>query len=78
MKSINVRELRSTIPHLSEALAREHELTLVCNGEPIARILPIDSPSPSIESLAWLRALAPAAGPDSAELIRQDRDRRAT
>ena len=41
MQTINVRELRTTIPHLRETLAREHELVLVSNGEPVARILPI-------------------------------------
>ena len=44
MQTLNVRELRSTIPHLRETLAREHELVLVSNGEPIARILPATQP----------------------------------
>ena len=41
MKTINVRELRALIPGLKEELAAEHELLLVSNGEPVARILPI-------------------------------------
>jgi antitoxin (DNA-binding transcriptional repressor) of toxin-antitoxin stability system len=78
MKSMNVRELRSAIPHLSQTLAQEQELILISNGQPIARILPIDATPPTVESLAWLRALAPAQDVDSAELIREERDRRGT
>jgi antitoxin (DNA-binding transcriptional repressor) of toxin-antitoxin stability system len=75
MQTINVRELRNTIPHLRETLAREHELVLVQNGEPVARILPIDGP-PKLESMAWLRAMSPPKKTDSTVLIREDRDRR--
>ncbi len=77
MKTINVRELRQTIPHLSETLAREHELVLVSNGEPVARILPVES-TPALESLAWLRAMAPVRQEGIEETIRADRDRRGT
>jgi antitoxin (DNA-binding transcriptional repressor) of toxin-antitoxin stability system len=75
MQTINVRELRNTIPHLRETLEREHELVLVSNGEPVARILPMNEPPP-FESMAWLRAQSPAMEVPSEVLIRQDRDRR--
>ena len=75
MQTINVRELRSAIPHLRETLAREHELVLVSNGEPVARILPIQAP-PKLEPMAWLRAMSPPQNTDSTDLIREDRDRR--
>ena len=78
MQTINVRELRNTIPHLRETLAREHELVLVSNGEPVARILPMQAP-PKLESMAWLRAMSPPSTDgsiDSTALIREDRDRR--
>ena len=55
MKSISVRELRSAIPHLRETLAVEHELLLVSNGEPLARILPI-ARKRDVPSLAGHRA----------------------
>jgi antitoxin (DNA-binding transcriptional repressor) of toxin-antitoxin stability system len=77
MQTINVRELRNTIPHLRETLEREHELVLVSNGEPVARILPINEP-PQFESMAWLRAQSPMMEVPSEVLIRQDRDRRGT
>ena len=77
MQTINVRELRNTIPHLRETLEREHELVLVSNGEPIARILPMTDP-PKLQSLAWLRAQSPKMDTPSEVLIREDRDRRGT
>lgn len=77
MQTINVRELRNTIPHLRETLKREHELVLVSNGEPIARILPMTDP-PKLQSMAWLRAQSPTMDIASEVLIREDRDRRGT
>lgn len=77
MQTINVRELRSTIPHLKHTLEREHELVLVSNGEPIARILPIEQ-RPRLQSLKWLRDMAGADQPDSTTFIREERDRRGT
>jgi antitoxin (DNA-binding transcriptional repressor) of toxin-antitoxin stability system len=73
MQIINVRELRNTIPHLRETLAREHELVLVSNGEQVARILPIGEP-PGFESM--LRAQSPSMAVPSEVLVREERDRR--
>jgi prevent-host-death family protein len=75
MKTINVRELRSEIPRLRELLEREHELLLVSNGEPLARILPA-TPRRKLESLAEHRARMPMVKVGSEVLIREDRDRR--
>ena len=81
MQTINVRELRNTIPHLQEVLQREHELLLVSNGEPIARILPVAQP-PKLQSLKWLRdQVGGQVGvvlTDSTAAIREERDRRGT
>lgn len=76
MKTINVRELRSTIPRLKETLAREQELILVSNGEPVARILPMPAKR-SIPSLAEHRARMPMLPSGMIEtLLREERDRR--
>ena len=77
MQTINVRELRNTIPHLQEVLEREHELLLVSNGEPIARILPVAQP-PRLQSLKWLRDQTGGVLTDSTAMIREERDRRGT
>ena len=74
MKIINVRELRSAIPHLRETLAQEQELLLVSNGEPVARILPMPRKR-EVPSLAAHRAaMKPLAPGTLAGLIRQERD----
>lgn len=75
MQTINVREFRNTIPHLRETLEREHELVLVSNGEPIARILPV-AQRPKLQSMKWLRDQVGDMQPDSTPVIREDRDRR--
>ncbi len=75
MLTLNARELRNTIPHLSETLERERELIITQRGTPVARIVPIAQP-PKLESMAWLRALSPVQLTDSTALIREDRDRR--
>ena len=77
MKTISVRELRCVVPHLRETLDQERELLLVSNGQPIARILPVTTP-PKLESLKWLRDMAPSSGIPSEVLVREDRDRRGT
>lgn len=75
MKTINVRELRNDIPRLREILAREHELLLVSNGEPVARILPAPKKR-HVPSLAALRARMPMVEVPVEALLREDRDRR--
>ena len=77
MQTINVRELRTTIPHLRETLEREHELVLVSNGEPVARILPMHAPL-RFQSMKWLRDQMRTSPVPSELLVRQDRDGRGT
>jgi antitoxin (DNA-binding transcriptional repressor) of toxin-antitoxin stability system len=77
MRTINVRELRALIPGLKEELAAEHELLLVSNGEPVARILPIQQKQ-AFRSLAAHRAKMTMLTTSTADLIREDRDRRGT
>jgi antitoxin (DNA-binding transcriptional repressor) of toxin-antitoxin stability system len=75
MKSVNVRELRAEIPRLKETLAQESELVLISNGEPVARILPVVARR-TVPSLAWLRAQMKPTRISTAELLREERDRR--
>jgi antitoxin (DNA-binding transcriptional repressor) of toxin-antitoxin stability system len=75
MKTINVRELRNAIPHLRETLASEHELLLVSNGEPLARILPVASKR-RVPSLAAHRARMTVLPGSIEQALREDRDRR--
>jgi antitoxin (DNA-binding transcriptional repressor) of toxin-antitoxin stability system len=75
MKTINVRELRSVMPQLKETLAREHELLLVSNGEPVARILPVLRKR-QVPSLAAHRAKMAMVSVPTEVLLREERDRR--
>ena len=77
MQTMNVREFRTTIPHLKETLAREHELVLVSRGEMVARIYPAEQPK-RLQSLKWLSDMAGGIQPDSTADIRTERDRRGT
>ena len=79
MKTINVRELRALIPALKEELAVEHELLLVSNGEPIARIVSVSAQNavrPRLQSLKAFRDTMPMAKTPIEVLIREERDRR--
>ena len=75
MKTINVRELRNVMPQLKETLAQEHELILVSNGKPVARILPVLRKR-QVPSLAAHRAKMPMVGVPTEALLREERDRR--
>lgn len=75
MKTINVRELRGEIPRLRELLAQEHELLLVSNGEPVARILPV-ARKRHVPSLAAHRAKMQPLKRTVAEMLREHRDKR--
>ena len=75
MKTINVRTFRAEIPRLKKLLEREHELLLVSNGEPLARILP-PLRNRHLSSLAEHRARMPMVKIPSEVLIREERDRR--
>lgn len=75
MKTVNVRELRGEIPRLRETLEQEHELVLVSNGEPVARILPAPRRR-HVASLAHHRRSMRRVTVPSEVLIREERDRR--
>ena len=78
MKTMNVRELRQSTPRLKEMLALEGEVLLVSNGEPIARLLPIEPPlrRTKLPSLKAFRETMPMMTTPVEQLIREDRDRR--
>lgn len=51
MKTVNVRELRGTIPRLKPALPKADEPVLVSNGEPAARLAPVEPRGRRLSSL---------------------------
>lgn len=74
MKSLTIREMRSSLSHLDRVLAEEGELIVTRRGRALARIIPLQGARrlPSHADLrASMRRLAP-----SAPLVRKDRDSR--
>ena len=77
MKTMSVRELRQATPRLKATLAEAGEVLLVSNGEPIARLLPVEAPArPKLPSLKAFRDSMPMSDVPLERLIREERDRR--
>ena len=78
MKTMSVRELRQATPDLKRTLELEGEVLVLSNGEPIARLLPVEprASRPKLPSMKALRATMPRMDVPSEVLIREDRDRR--
>lgn len=78
MKALNIREIRQELSHLDELLAKEGELLVTRHGKPIARVLPVGAPKPSIvmPSNAALRAKMAYLEVPTSIYIREDRDAR--
>ncbi len=74
MKTLSIREVRASLPHLESLLEQEGELLIARRGEPIARLTPLRGQR-RMPSRADLRASMPRLGP-SEDWIRQDRDER--
>lgn len=75
MRTVNIREVRSLLPHLDEVLAREGEVLVTRRGDPIARLVPA-APPMKRPCHADLRARMTASALGSEVLVREDRDSR--
>ena len=75
MKTLTIREVRSTLSRLEKTLAREGELIVTRRGRAVARLLPLPGPRP-VPSHADLRAQMKRLRRGSEALVREDRDRR--
>lgn len=75
MRHVSIREVRSLLPELEQALAAEGDLILTRHGKPIARVTGVSAPAIPL-STAGLRAQMKRVAVSSAVLIRQERDER--
>lgn len=75
MKRLSIREARQALSQLDDLLAREGEITITRRGEPIARLLPIES-SRSVPSHRALREKGGPMSRPSERLVREDRNSR--
>lgn len=77
MRTMSIRALRQETPRLKQTLAEAGEVLLVSNGEPIARLLPVETaPRRRLPSLKAFRDAQPGGGTSIQELIRRERDSR--
>ena len=76
MKTLTIREAREGLSHPDQMFADSDEVLVVCRGEPVARILPVEPRKKAFRSLAAFRATMPFQDVPSEVLIREDRDER--
>jgi antitoxin (DNA-binding transcriptional repressor) of toxin-antitoxin stability system len=76
MKTLTIREAREGLSHPEQMFADSDEVLVVCRGEPVARILPVEPRKKRFRSLAAFRATMPYQDVPSEVLIREDRDSR--
>ncbi len=74
---INVRAAKDRLSSLLEEAARGHEIIITSDGQPRAKLIPVQ-PTRKRFKVDWelLRSAPLKAGPTAAELIRQERDGR--
>ena len=75
MKTLTIREAREGLSHPEQMFADDNEVLVVCRGEPVVRILPVQNRA-KVRSLLGFRAKLPFQETPSAALIRADRDSR--
>lgn len=82
MKTLGMREIRTSSGALAEALLEAGEVILTNHGKPFARVVPYDSadtqaaPERVFPSMAWLRSQMKPLEEGSEVDIRADRDAR--
>ena len=75
MKTLTIREAREGLSHPDQMFADADEVLVVCRGEPVARILPVE-PRRKIRSLRAFLESQPMQDFPSEVLIPEDREER--
>ena len=76
MKTLTIREAREGLSHPDLMFADSDEVLVVCRGEPVARILPVEPRKKRFRSLAAFRASQPMQEIPSEVILQEDRDER--
>lgn len=80
MKTLGMREIRTSSGVLAEALLEAGEVILTNHGKPFARVVPYEAPAEKLErkpiSMKWLHDQMTPLTVGSEVLIREDRDAR--
>lgn len=75
MKTLTIREAREGLSHPDQMFADSDEILVVCRGEPVARILPVE-PKRRVRSLrAFLESQPMQTVPSEVILAEERKDR---
>ena len=75
MKTLTVREAREGLSHPDRMLADSDEVLVVCRGEPVARILPVEPKTRGRSLRAFLESQPMQTVPSEAILAEEREDR---
>ncbi len=74
MRTMSIRELRESLPMISEIVEKSGEVLLTRHGHALVRLVPLN-PSRSAPTHADLRASMPSMPVPSEDLVRAGRER---
>jgi antitoxin (DNA-binding transcriptional repressor) of toxin-antitoxin stability system len=75
MKTLTIREAREGLSHPDQMFADSDEVLVVCRGEPVARILPVE-PRRKIRSLRAFLESQPMQTVPSEDILAEEREDR--
>lgn len=75
MKTLTIREAREGLSHPEQMFADSDEVLVVCRGEPVARILPVE-PKRRVRSLRTFLESQPIQTVPSEAILAEEREDR--
>jgi antitoxin (DNA-binding transcriptional repressor) of toxin-antitoxin stability system len=75
MKTLTIREAREGLSHPDQMFADSDEVLVVCRGEPVARILPVE-PKRRVRSLRAFLESQPMQTVPSEDILAEEREER--
>ena len=75
MKTLTIREAREGLSHPDQMFADSDEVLVVCRGEPVARILPVE-PKRRVRSLRTFLESQPMQTVPSETILAEEREDR--
>ena len=75
MKTLTIREAREGLSHPDQMFADSDEVLVVCRGEPVARILPVE-PKRRVRSLRTFLESQPMQTVPSEDILAEEREDR--
>ena len=76
MKTLTIREAREGLSHPDQMFADSDEVLVVCRGEPVARILPVEPRKKPFRSLRAFLESQPMQTVPSEAILAEEREER--